>query len=394
MQVSSLIYFDTLADQQLVDYLVTAATEQDVLFVMFWLKRLRKRQVENVEKLKDSRRKLSAIEAVGREPHTLLRLTILRLLLLSKASTPLEGLANLELSQWAQAVAATWGKSGRTEATDAAYLLALEEDEVVADWVDHHLPPPPASEALTGYNPLPPLRPVSFALPVPTQTLPAHRQIPPVKQTSSLKAAHSHPPAKDMPASGTEPIGPASKPKTPGQAFFFEVPSHAAWFKLENSLFRTPLRGHTLRVEREPSMPTAQLAPYRPKVVLDDESGQSFSVEEVIHLANSMLDGLDLGGGRKIKARWAFVKRAKDAIDSGESIPTPPPLQLSSQQALPPPASTGKRLSAKRRQARAKKLSNLPFATADWASGSDGSQRSSTGDVVDEFGRVKRFKQG
>ncbi|GAA5835081.1 hypothetical protein JCM11251_000157 [Rhodosporidiobolus azoricus] len=441
-QDTSPIDFDTLTDQELVDYLVTASTEQDVLFVVFWLKRLRRRGVEDAVRLK---------------------------------------------------------------ATDAAHLLTLEDDEAVADWIDWHLPPPPAPDSLTGCNPLLPdqptpthaqqcTRPPSLscrsepqqvsnvlcrddkgtAIPEPPAASPAH-SVPVQSKTEHLSFPPvSLPPPSDSGSSaclGSSSSYPfASHPillrvvdpssavsavdlqqhlleleceatvlrqndavQTSGRSFSVEVPSHAAWSRLDDSLFRNPLRGWALRIERETPSLNAQ-ALTSSKVVLADTSGRGFTGKEVVHLAQAvrcgafsctiekkpstapyatrrstvgvfrvtspptaeravkMLDGLDLGGGRRIKASWTLVKRAKVAMAPTISSSSPPSSHRPCHQASPP-VLTGTSDSATRQQTGIGS-SSLPLSDWSWDHGSGGLKRKPTGDAVDEFGRVKRFKEG
>ncbi|GAA5901970.1 hypothetical protein JCM6882_000154 [Rhodosporidiobolus microsporus] len=147
----------TLNEQQLVDYLVVASSEQDILFVAFWLKRLKERGVEDAGKLKDLRSNRSALTVAASAEKSPLRLFILQLLLLSATTAVSEVVQSLELEQWARDVVASWETEGRAGAADAAHLLSLEDDGAVADWIDANLPPPPSPNDLTGCRPLPPV---------------------------------------------------------------------------------------------------------------------------------------------------------------------------------------------------------------------------------------------
>lgn len=151
----------------------------------------------------------------------------------------------------------------------------------------------------------------------------------------------------------------------------FEVPDHAAWFKLERDLSRSPLQNVYLQVDHELPPPTRQQDPHFPQVIIEVTSRPELSQLEVAHIAKAvrcgafacntrraggraemeeggggaaggfrvpdevcarravkMLDGLDLGGGRRLKARRDFTQRMKEIAHAGQAFlpPTLPSL--------------------------------------------------------------------
>ncbi|GAA6006012.1 hypothetical protein JCM10207_007306 [Rhodosporidiobolus poonsookiae] len=154
----------SLSNEELVDRLVVAVSEQDVLYVHFWLREMRGQGMleasfgaEGVDKI-TLRSKRSALRTVCTVPFTPLRLFILQLLLLTM-NEPLgevgehnEGDA---IQGWSTRVMASWDERGRAEAVDAAALLANTDAVAVEDWVTDNLEAPPNEDSLTGCGPLP-----------------------------------------------------------------------------------------------------------------------------------------------------------------------------------------------------------------------------------------------
>ncbi|GAA5984258.1 hypothetical protein JCM5350_002882 [Sporobolomyces pararoseus] len=105
-----------LAIRDLVDYLHTAVSEDDLLFVTYWLTQLKARQIESPGLLAHSWKKSTSLDVATTRPHS-----ETRSLLLQSA----KGIALLEM-----------------------------EAEAAENWISKSLPSPP--EPLTGTKPLPP----------------------------------------------------------------------------------------------------------------------------------------------------------------------------------------------------------------------------------------------
>ncbi|GAA6024109.1 hypothetical protein JCM10207_003168 [Rhodosporidiobolus poonsookiae] len=154
-------------EQELVDRLVTAVLEQDVLYVRVWRDEM---QQEGMLKLgvgkelpewlgnKHSRLSMSALEAAITRPYTDLSLFILQLLLQGMPFwqlMPLVPVAGAAQQLWSSRLLSHWERGEGDRAVQARLFLGLSIDEA-ADWIDANLPPHPDPANCTGYVPFPP----------------------------------------------------------------------------------------------------------------------------------------------------------------------------------------------------------------------------------------------
>ncbi|GAA5948581.1 hypothetical protein JCM3765_004934 [Sporobolomyces pararoseus] len=139
--------------KELTDRLVVAVEEQDLLYVLFWLKEMK--QVDRSEAIhgKHSSRGLTAISSLVQNPFTPLRKIILEVLLLSGLESKLREAVDLGMKEqnWpVLQILLDWKKGGKEEAEEAARILKYEMEEA-ADWIDRNTLSPPNPQSLTGY---------------------------------------------------------------------------------------------------------------------------------------------------------------------------------------------------------------------------------------------------
>ncbi|GAA5885773.1 hypothetical protein JCM5296_000140 [Sporobolomyces johnsonii] len=145
--------------QELVDYLVTAIEQDDVLFVHALVKQLEERQPPNEGassvNMPHSRTGHSARSAVVRKPFTSSRELILQLLLLKYSSfdrdAALETAESLGNSQ-AAALIRAWRRGERDGAVKAQQLLQLNSEKA-EEWLNQNLPRHPDLSMFTGVAP-------------------------------------------------------------------------------------------------------------------------------------------------------------------------------------------------------------------------------------------------
>ncbi|GAA5890764.1 hypothetical protein JCM6882_000649 [Rhodosporidiobolus microsporus] len=171
--------------QELVDRLVTAVEEEDVLYTVFWLKEMKKAGLleegeapEGIH-LEHSWKNYSALVAAAMQPPSQYRIVILELLLLhvrDPAQTAALGVAmQLKLS-WAVNIIREWTFGLRRKARHAIHLLTLDIGDA-ADYIDANFRPHPRADEMTGCGPLPP---APTTLPPPPSLAP-----PPIQPESS-----------------------------------------------------------------------------------------------------------------------------------------------------------------------------------------------------------------
>ncbi|GAA5861236.1 hypothetical protein JCM1840_003125 [Sporobolomyces johnsonii] len=149
--------------QALVDYLVTATEQDDVLFVHALVKQLEEHQppTEGASSvgMPHSRIGRSALSAVVRKPFTSSRELILQLLLLKSSAfdrdAALETAKSLGNSQ-AAALIRAWRRGERDGAVKAQQLLQLNSEKA-EKWLNQNLPRHPDPSRFTGDTPLSPL---------------------------------------------------------------------------------------------------------------------------------------------------------------------------------------------------------------------------------------------
>ncbi|BGP33067.1 hypothetical protein JCM10296v2_004856 [Rhodotorula toruloides] len=184
-----------LSQQELVDYLVTAVEEEDVLFCVLWLQELARRglvcsregelKADGIN-LEHSWKKRSALVTAVSGPPTNLRQFILTRLLvhvpdvMSCAAMS----AAIELRAiWAVSVLNSWlspAVQGTSIVRTPRELLAMSATEA-ANWIDANLPAHPSPESFTGCGLLP--------------DLPQRNEA----QSSSVPQAHAAPAAAALP---------------------------------------------------------------------------------------------------------------------------------------------------------------------------------------------------
>ncbi|GAA5844211.1 hypothetical protein JCM11251_006717 [Rhodosporidiobolus azoricus] len=163
-----MVDLDTQTDQQLVDRLVHASEEEDLLYVEICLRRLIARGVKDAVTRNHSWKGISALAALASFPHTQLRQLLLEILLFrlcTRAPTAQNVFHDVEVQLWASKLVEGWERYGRFHAPQATAILSLPSEAAVAAWLDspvnvQHLPPSPHPQDLTGCRPLPP--PPSF----------------------------------------------------------------------------------------------------------------------------------------------------------------------------------------------------------------------------------------
>ncbi|GAA5823943.1 hypothetical protein JCM5353_007345 [Sporobolomyces roseus] len=148
---------DQLSLQDLVDYLHTAVSENDLLFVHYWLKELEQRGGKGKQAIqtgKHSWKNETAIEAIWQSEEEVNETSriiyeILRLLgvrMIEEVETMKDGEQMKE--RWERL------KAGIEAQAQAALLLSMEE-ESAAKWIDECGFAPPPGKVLTGWNSLP-----------------------------------------------------------------------------------------------------------------------------------------------------------------------------------------------------------------------------------------------
>ncbi|PRQ76519.1 hypothetical protein AAT19DRAFT_11937 [Rhodotorula toruloides] len=155
--------------QDLVDHLVQACDEQDVLYVVFWLRKMNDKGLLWSVGGKDgvdaphTWKGVSALQLVSTSHYTPLRHFILEVLLLNLEQPHFSSIQPAlktncgPTAQWAKDVARRVVDSRGQSAVKARELLALTDDGSAASWIDANLPPcPTPDEQLTGFKALPP----------------------------------------------------------------------------------------------------------------------------------------------------------------------------------------------------------------------------------------------
>ncbi|GAA5852900.1 hypothetical protein JCM5353_000893 [Sporobolomyces roseus] len=147
----------------LVDRLINAIQEQDVLYTIVWIKEIKEdlflegdlgQKINKLHSTEDCTPFSAAVELC----ESPLREIILQILLLSGAD--FRGCRiwakTQEMTRRLTQVLQAWERGGKNQAHDAEMLLKLPLEEA-ADWIDEHLPLPPNANSLTGAEiPLPP----------------------------------------------------------------------------------------------------------------------------------------------------------------------------------------------------------------------------------------------
>ncbi|GAA5989735.1 hypothetical protein JCM11641_002188 [Rhodosporidiobolus odoratus] len=149
-------------EQEVVDYLVQATEEQDVLYVVHRLRRMKDLgmlwtaagNTSGIERT-HSWRGCSALTAVATKQRTPLREFILKLFFFN-LEDPLNSYSiDTDAGQWkdwAKKIRDKWEYRWRAASLDALGLLRLPGLEAVAIWIDDNLVLPPNPAGLTGYN--------------------------------------------------------------------------------------------------------------------------------------------------------------------------------------------------------------------------------------------------
>ncbi|GAA5829167.1 hypothetical protein JCM3766R1_001004 [Sporobolomyces carnicolor] len=172
------------AVQDLVDRLVVATIEQDVLWVLVVLDRLTAvGSLEDGVNACHSWMGHTALESISQCPDlSTLRQLIAELLLLRGARKTLENESNKQLLE----LVVDWDHGGSERARKARDLVSMTM-AAAADWIDEHLPIPPNVDNLTGGGPLP-SRPGSPPPPIETSPTLA---LSPAETKSSFRASSS-----------------------------------------------------------------------------------------------------------------------------------------------------------------------------------------------------------
>ncbi|GAA5879602.1 hypothetical protein JCM16303_003269 [Sporobolomyces ruberrimus] len=170
---SPTIDLNKLSDQDLIDYLHTAVSEDDLLFVVYWLVQLRGRNVVSPGlELHSWKRATPLVTAVGR-PHSTTRSLILQCLLSetshqAHAKSKDMGVVRREGEKWARDTLERWTNEGSSSSLGSVKKgrdLLESPSDVVEEWIKRKLPPHPDPSSLTGCKGLPPPRPSSSRLP-------------------------------------------------------------------------------------------------------------------------------------------------------------------------------------------------------------------------------------
>ncbi|GAA6044803.1 hypothetical protein JCM8097_004156 [Rhodosporidiobolus ruineniae] len=153
--------------QELVNYLVTAVEEQDVVFVLWWLSEMRQQAtattsgnevgegVVQPHSWKAHSALAAAVRLSSTPPHRLLILQILLCYIEEPTDADACDVAVLEEKEWAEEEMRCWTVGGREKADAARMLVDLLVSEA-AEWLDDNLEPHPFQDSLTGDGPLPP----------------------------------------------------------------------------------------------------------------------------------------------------------------------------------------------------------------------------------------------
>ncbi|BGO92399.1 hypothetical protein NBRC10512_007481 [Rhodotorula toruloides] len=158
-----------LSQQELVDYLVQAVEEEDVLFCVLWLQEMARRgmvcsregelKADGIN-LEHSWKKRSVLVTAVSGPATPFRHFILTLLLVhvrDVMSCAAMTAAIALRAMWAISVLTSWQSpavQGTSIVRTPRELLAMSATEA-ADWIDANLPAHPSPESFTGCGPLP-----------------------------------------------------------------------------------------------------------------------------------------------------------------------------------------------------------------------------------------------
>ncbi|GAA5823956.1 hypothetical protein JCM5353_007349 [Sporobolomyces roseus] len=186
--------------QELIDRLVIAVEQQDVLYCLVWLSEMKEKKPLNLVDSKHSWKTCSALASIVQNEFNESGKIIMELLLLSGADSRSEEVMDLAVkarSLEAMVMLLNWERVGEGEANDARRLLEMPLEEA-ADWIDSHLPQPPNPDLLTGDGPLP-SRPSTVTIPVPhpitptTDAPPSPPAAPVVKLVETVESKVSRP---------------------------------------------------------------------------------------------------------------------------------------------------------------------------------------------------------
>ncbi|GAA5835992.1 hypothetical protein JCM11251_006621 [Rhodosporidiobolus azoricus] len=213
--------------QELVDYLVVATAEEDVLYVVYWLRQLKERGLLwktgercSAIETKHSWRKQSALETLTSQPRSDIRQFILFLFLFNLETVDPKGKVTLDVEveqMWAKKIVEKWAYKWRAASLDALDVLRKSTDEEDADWVDANFPLSPDSDDLfTGCGPLPapPFSAVKHeASPESLNADPTQHRISPAP--AALPVTNSPLPSSLAPRSPTPALPPLATPALP-----------------------------------------------------------------------------------------------------------------------------------------------------------------------------------
>ncbi|GAA5823907.1 hypothetical protein JCM5353_007331 [Sporobolomyces roseus] len=167
-----------MLSEELLDRLVVATDEQDVLYTLHWLKQIKDGDYsEQLINNKHSWKGYSALESIIQSPFSQLRQFILQMLLLQGVDYRSKEMLELAMeckNLEVLGMILTWDVKGKETGTphlaslllyqrthflnvlagDAARLFDLSLQEA-GDWIDQNLPTPPNFDSLTGFKPLP-----------------------------------------------------------------------------------------------------------------------------------------------------------------------------------------------------------------------------------------------
>ncbi|GAA5825606.1 hypothetical protein JCM5353_007503 [Sporobolomyces roseus] len=192
--------------EDLATRLVVAIEEQDVLYVLYWLEKMKESNcLEPAINGKHSWKGYSALESIVQSPFTQLRRVILEVLLLHGADGESKEILDLAMEKRnteVLQVLLNWKSRGREEAVDARRLIEMSLEEA-ANWIDLNLAPPPNAESLTGTDD-PPLRP-------------SHLPFPPVESQSPPSIAPSISKLPNLPSKPSLPESPKQPPTAPAK---------------------------------------------------------------------------------------------------------------------------------------------------------------------------------
>ncbi|BGP17210.1 hypothetical protein JCM10213_001373 [Rhodosporidiobolus nylandii] len=153
MSASPTVEDKPMSREELVQRLCTAVAEEDLLYVLYWIGKLRARgELEEAIHEEDPCTHFTALDLAVSRPENVWNRLVLQVLLLlidEPLKLPAATRARQESQWWAYQMMAEWNISGKAEATDARDLLAGTTAEAAA-WMDSHLPDHPEQNSFTG----------------------------------------------------------------------------------------------------------------------------------------------------------------------------------------------------------------------------------------------------